>query len=72
MKLKREMLKVVKKWYSDIAVLKQKHKLLVVLRDNAGENKFQVIVASDFAHSQKFIPISRIRLQGMGLSQQKK
>jgi hypothetical protein len=49
MKLKREMLKVVKKWYSDIAVLKQKHKLLVVMRDNAGENKSQEIV--DFFES---------------------
>jgi hypothetical protein len=46
MKLKSEILKVVKKWYSDIAVLvlRQKHKLLVVMRDNAGENKSQEIV----------------------------
>ncbi len=36
MKLKSDMLKVVKKWYSDIANLRQKHKLLVVMRDNAG------------------------------------
>jgi hypothetical protein len=41
MKLKSEMLKVVKKWYRDIAVLRQKHTLLVVMRDNAGENKSQ-------------------------------
>ena len=34
-----EILKIVKKWYSDIAILRQKHKLLVVMRDNAGENK---------------------------------
>ncbi len=39
MKLKSDMLKVVKKWYSDIANLRQKNKLLVVMRDNAGENK---------------------------------
>ena len=39
MKLKSNMLKVVKKWYSDIAILRQKHKLLVVMRDNVGENK---------------------------------
>ena len=31
MKLKSDMLKVVKKWYSDIAILRQKHKLLVVM-----------------------------------------
>ena len=49
MKLNSEMLKVVKKWYSDIAVLRQKHKLLVVMRDNAGENKSQEIV--DFFES---------------------
>ncbi len=30
MKLKSDMLKVVKKWYSNIANLRQKHKLLVV------------------------------------------
>ncbi len=36
MKRKSEMLKVAKKWYSDIAVLRQMHKLLVVMRDNAG------------------------------------
>ena len=34
MKLKSDMLKIVKKWYSDIAILRQKHKLLVVMRDN--------------------------------------
>ena len=44
MKLKSDMLKVVKKWYSDIAILRQKHKLLVVMRDNAGENKSQEVV----------------------------
>ncbi len=49
MKLKSDMLKVVKKWYSDIADLRQKHKLLVVMRDNAGENKSQEVV--DFFES---------------------
>ena len=33
------MLKVVKQWYSDIADLRAKHKLFIVMRDNAGENK---------------------------------
>ena len=49
MKLKSDMLKVVKKWYSDIAILRQKHKLPVVMRDNAGENKLQEVV--DFFES---------------------
>ena len=49
MKLKSDMLKIVKKWYSDIAILRQKHKLLVVMRDNAGENKSQEVV--DFFES---------------------
>jgi hypothetical protein len=44
MKLKSDMLKVVKKWFSDIADLRQKHKLVVVMRDNAGENKSQEII----------------------------
>ncbi len=39
MKLKSGILKVVKKWHSDVAILRQKHKLLVVMRDNAGEQK---------------------------------
>ncbi len=49
MKLKSEILKVVKKWFSDIADLRQKHKLVIVMRDNAGENKSQVII--DFFES---------------------
>ncbi len=46
MKAKSDMLKVVKKWYSDsdIADLRQKHKLVVVMRDNAGENKSYEII----------------------------
>ena len=49
MKLKSDMLKIVKKWYSDIADLRQKHKLVVVMRDNAGENKSQELI--DFFES---------------------
>ena len=49
MKLKSDMLKVVKKWYSDIADIRLKHKLVVVMRDNAGENKSQDII--DFFES---------------------
>ena len=32
-----EMLKVVKQWYSDIADLRAKYKLVIVMWDNAGE-----------------------------------
>jgi hypothetical protein len=49
MKLKSDMLKIVRKWYSNIANLRQKHKLLVVMRDNAGENKSQEV--ADFFES---------------------
>ena len=44
MKVKSDMLKVVKKWYSDIADLRQKHKLVIFMRDNAGENKSHDII----------------------------
>ncbi len=44
MKLKSDMLKIVQKWYSNIAILRQKHKLLVVMRDNTGEDKPQEVV----------------------------
>ena len=35
------MLKVVKKWYCDSVIvdLRQKHKLVIFMRDNSGENK---------------------------------
>jgi hypothetical protein len=49
MKPQIEMLNVVKKWYSDIANLRLKHKLVVVMRDNAGENKSQAVI--DFFES---------------------
>jgi hypothetical protein len=49
MKLKSDMMNVVKKWFSDIAYLRQKHKLVIVLRDNAGENTSQEII--DFFES---------------------
>ena len=44
MKTKDEMLQVVKRWYGDIADLRQKHTLFVVMRDNAGENKSKEIM----------------------------
>jgi hypothetical protein len=49
LKLKSDMLKVVKKWFSGIADLRQKHKLVIVMLDNAGENKSQEII--DFFES---------------------
>ena len=49
MKLKSEMFNVVKKWYSDIADLRLKHKLTAVMRDTAGENKSQAFI--DFFES---------------------
>ena len=33
------MIKVVKQWFSDIANLRARHKLVVFMRDNANENK---------------------------------
>jgi hypothetical protein len=43
MKSKDDILKVIKTWYSDIAELRQLHELVVVMRDNAGENKSREI-----------------------------
>jgi hypothetical protein len=37
LKTKDEVLPVMKKWYSDIADLRDKHKLFVVMRDNSGK-----------------------------------
>ncbi len=50
LKTKGDILKAVKKWYSDIAELRKTHTLLVVMRDNAGENKSKEIV--DFLESE--------------------
>ncbi len=49
MRLKSDMLKVVKKCFIDIADLRHKHKLVIVMRDNAGENTSKEIV--DFFES---------------------
>jgi hypothetical protein len=38
------MLQVVKWLYGDIADLRQKHTLVVAMRDNAGENKSKEIM----------------------------
>ncbi len=50
MKTEDDMLKVIKKWYSDIADIRQKHDLVVVTtqRDNAGErNRMKQWSSSD-------------------------
>ncbi len=39
----RSGVNVVRRWYSDIADLRTKHKLVVRVRDNAGENKSQEV-----------------------------
>jgi hypothetical protein len=43
MKTKDQMINVVKRWYSDIADLRAKHRLVVVVSNNAGENKSQEV-----------------------------
>ncbi len=40
-KTKDETIKVVKLWYSYIADLRARHKLVVVMSDNAGENNLK-------------------------------
>ena len=44
MKTKDELHQVVKTWYSDIADIRQNHILVVVMRDNAGENKSREMI----------------------------
>jgi hypothetical protein len=44
LKTKGEALNVVKRWYADIADLRAKHKLVVLMRDNAGEYKSEEIM----------------------------
>ncbi len=43
MKTKDETIKVVKQWYSYIADLRVKHKLVVFMSDNAGEKKYKKV-----------------------------
>jgi hypothetical protein len=51
LKTKDDTLKVVQKWYSDIADLREKHTIYVVMLDNSGENKSQKIC--DFFESKR-------------------
>jgi hypothetical protein len=37
LKTKDEMIDVAKQWYAEIADLRQKYELLVVMKDNAGK-----------------------------------
>ncbi len=50
MKTKDQMINVVRSWYSDIADLQTMHKLVVVMSNNAGENKWREI--QDFFESK--------------------
>ena len=43
LRTKDEVLMAVKKWYSDIAELRDLHKIYVVTRDNSGENSSKEI-----------------------------
>jgi hypothetical protein len=43
LKTKDEVLRAVKKWYSDIAELRDMHKIYVVTRNNSGENSSKEI-----------------------------
>ncbi len=43
LKTKDELLMAVKKWYSDIAELRNMHKIYVVTRDKSGENSSKEI-----------------------------
>ncbi len=51
MKLKSDILKIVKKMVCYIAILGQKHTLFVAMRDIAGENKSLEVV--DFPESMR-------------------
>jgi hypothetical protein len=55
-KTKDQMINVVKRWYSNIADLRTKHRLVVVVRNNAGENKSQEV--KEFLSQQEFRIIS--------------
>ena len=44
LKTKDEALNVVKRWYADIADLRAKHKLVVLMRDNDCEYKSEEIM----------------------------
>ncbi len=53
LKTKDEVLQVMKKWYSDIAELLDKHKLFVVMQDNSGANTSCEICEFLNSNSQK-------------------
>ena len=48
-KTKDQTLGALKKWYCDIAPILPKHKLITLMRDNAGENRSQEV--EDFIQS---------------------
>ena len=44
LKTKDDVLKAIRKWYSNIAEIREMHNLLVVMRDNAAENRSREII----------------------------
>jgi hypothetical protein len=50
-KTRDEMLQVVKRWYSDVADLRLKRTLVLVVRDNAGEKKSNLKEVMEFFYS---------------------
>ena len=44
LKTRDDAIKALRKWYSDIADLRTKHKLVVLMRDNASEYKSEEVM----------------------------
>ena len=59
MKTKDDELKVVQRWYGDIADLRAKHKLVVLMRDNAGEYKSEEIMQFFIQKESEVISVNR-------------
>ena len=49
LRTKDQTLDALKKWYCDIAQIRLKHRLAILMRDNAGENRSQAV--EDFIKS---------------------
>ena len=49
LRTKDQTLDALMKWYCDIAQVRLKHKLAILMRDNAGENRSQAV--EDFIQS---------------------
>jgi hypothetical protein len=63
MRTEDEIVKIFRKWFSDIlAVLRNMHNLLVLVRDNAGENKSKNLMNSSNQKESRIISALRMRL----------